>query len=176
MDHYNTKTLLQEDFFPSISNDGHVYETTGVGRASKTNRKYKTHDSDSNFMSTRFQGFLNSHFPQGHIHYTTAPEIRAMKHRPKGQTTLTFEASSKEMPRGKDNVIKAAQEFEVPGGTKVLLILPEIQYRDILGKYERYRCGKKSKGIKTPCPWCSSNDHVEYTNFTGRKPDSIRVI
>ena len=77
---------------------------------------------------------------------------------------------------GEDNVIKAAQEFEVPSGTRILLILPEMQYRDVLGKYEKYRCEKESKGIKTPCPWCSSNDHVEYTNFTGRKSGSIRVI
>ena len=95
-----TRSLLQEDFFPSISKEGHVYETTGTGHASVKNRKYKTHDSDSKFMPTKLQAFMNSHFPQGHLHYTTAPEIRALKHRPKGQMTLTFTASSKEMAWG----------------------------------------------------------------------------
>ncbi len=72
---------------------------------------------------------------------------------------------------------KAASEFEVPAGTKFLLVFPDIFDRDILLEHESYKFdfvdkdGGKHVGVKTPCPWCNTNEFVKCGNKTGFKSE-----
>jgi hypothetical protein len=76
----------------------------------------------------------------------------------------------------------AAKEFEVPAGTQMLLVFPEIFDRDLLLKDPRFCFSYKDDkgnpriGVKTPCPWCLSNKHVTFTEKTGLKKGQHRTI
>ena len=108
------------------------------------------------------------HFPQGGIHCVSAPEDRALKHKGSGgQLTLTMGATKlglgSPMQRwSRENMEKAVMEFEVPAGTRLVLIFPEIFERDILLQDPKFhvkytdKSGRQQVGVKTPCPWCKS--------------------
>ena len=111
-----------------------------MGRASTANRK--------TLSGASLQRHLDQYFSSGIVHRASAPEIRAIKHRPNGQLTL----HQTTLKWNREAMEKAAREFEVPEGLRILLLLPEIFHYKILVKHERYRCGP-TVGIKTPCPW-----------------------
>jgi hypothetical protein len=77
---------------------------------------------------------------------------------------------------------KAASEFEVPAGTKILMLFPEVLDRDILLKHNNFcfeykdDTGNKQVGVKTQCPWCKTNESVKYEGRTGYKQGSHRTI
>ena len=81
-----------------------------------------------------------------------------------------------------DNMMKAAMEFEVPAGTKIVLIFPEIFERDILLQDPKFhvkytdKSGRSQLGVKTPCPWCKSNEWVALDKKTGYKAGQHRTI
>ena len=143
------RNMYKQLWFPSISEDGEVFVTSGVGRASKTNRKV--------LQGSTLERHIDQYFPQGHIHYLNSPQNRANKHKPANQTQIKVVAgqmvrTTEESPWTEATMKLAAREFEVPAGTQFVLVMPEIFHREILKKYDRYRCGKANNGIKTPCP------------------------
>ena len=142
--------LTQGKFFPNVSNEGHVY--SNKTKSTKA-RQLKTAESNASFFPTSLRNYLADTFPNGHVHYTSAPETRAAKHKSAGQLTLTMQQSQWTASQ----VAKAAEEFQVPNDMKVLLVLPEVFHQDILadatfndgpnkGKY-KYRYGKRNQNV-----------------------------
>jgi hypothetical protein len=76
------------------------------------------------------------------------------------------------------NAMLAAREFEVPEGTKVVTVWPDLFDRDILEKEEAYARsykvnGMTKKGVLTKCVYCDSNEHIKMDGFTAHK-DTMR--
>ena len=130
---------------------------------------------------------LRDSFPQGYVHHVSDPSYRALIHKYGGTTTngmkqLTLFGNS---VKAWDTISmkKASSEFEVPVGTKILIINPDVFDRDILINYPEFRfehkdssTGKKSIGIKTPCPWCKSNEFVKLNDATGYRINGTRTV
>lgn len=64
---------------------------------------------------------------------------------------------------------KAASEFEVPDGSKIVIIWPEVFDRDILLRYPQFckKTADSKSGVLTPCPWCKTNKFVKFTDVGG---------
>ena len=120
--------MYKQICFPSIDGDGEVFVTSGVGRASKNNRRV--------LQGSVLQRYIDLYFPQGHIHYTDSPQNRANKHKPSNQTEIVLVGSkmvktTEESPWTTATMELAALEFEVLAGTQFVLVMPEIFHRDI---------------------------------------------
>ena len=131
------RNLYKEAWFPKMNDDGEVYITRGVGKASSKNRKI--------LKGSALQEHITHYFPQGHIHYASAPQIRATKYKPPNQTAMnwcaatgTFTKTTEEAPWTEDTMRMAARDFEVPCGTEMILIMPEFFHRDVLRKNQKF--------------------------------------
>lgn len=80
------------------------------------------------------------------------------------------------------SIEKAAAEFRVPSGTKVLLVMPELFCRDALIKLEQFQVKTRNPetdtdkvtGVMPCCPWCKSNKKVEFKLFECQNSKYIR--
>jgi hypothetical protein len=112
------------------------------------------------------------------MHTVSSPEVRALAHKVENPLTTVFGVS----PWSEEQKQLDAKEFEVPSGTQILLMFPEIFDRDILLKDLKFHCkytdikGKPQTGVKTPCPWCNSNAHVVFSDKAGYKEASIAPL
>ena len=66
--------MYKQISFPSINEDGEVFVTSGVDRASIANRRV--------LQGSTLQKHIDRCFTQGHIHYTNSPQNQANKHKP----------------------------------------------------------------------------------------------
>jgi hypothetical protein len=161
------QALYKSRPFPGVGNDSSIYlnlSATARGNAAVANRKYFN-------TSAALAAHFALHFPQGAMHTVSSPEVRALAHKVENPLTTMFGVS----PWSEEQKQLAAKEFEVPSGTRILLMFPEIFDRDILLKDLKFHCkytdikGKPQTGVKTPCPWCNSNAHVVFSDNAGYK-------
>lgn len=158
------RELYKEKWFPSIDDDGEVYVTTGVGKAAISNKKL--------LKGSSLERHIKNHFPQGHIHYTNAPEIRASAHKSTTQScinALLTTGTNEEAPWSLEAMELAVREFEVPAGTELLFVMPELFHWSILKQHIKYQCGAKNNGVKTHCLFCNTNKFVKYDSYTGKR-------
>jgi hypothetical protein len=166
------RSLYSAKWFPKLEKEtNRVYVTSGVGRASVKNRQYLQGDD--------LQVHLKRYFPHRPIHHATLVSDRALNHKHKqgcGQAQIRF--GREEDIWNEEKMRLCAKEFEVPTGTKILLAFPDLFDRDILRKHVRFQIrdnAGKVVGVRTLCPYCLSNKHVEMTGRSGYK-DSVRTI
>lgn len=169
------RRLYRQQWFPGVDENGAIFVSTklgAVGRDAKKNREY--------LEGNALKKHLEEKFPQGFIHHVTNPEGRALSHKEAGgqrdlhgNTLQSWTDVSKK---------KAASEFEIPAGTKIMIVWPEIFDRDILINHPEYRYEYKDKNgfkkvsVKTPCPYCKSNKFISYSDKSGLKEGDSRTI
>ena len=176
---YHAQWQVRQEWFPSVDGEtGRVYTSTGTGRASVTNRNYKA--------GVVLQKHLERHFPQGCRTFVGPPRTRAMIYKPcRQQQTLQnmFQPGSQiQQPAWtKEAAALAAREFEVPEGTRILHLFPDLFDRDLLCHETAFQRpytsddGNKKKGVLTGCPLCSCNLFAKIVGFTCQK-GSIRGV
>jgi hypothetical protein len=167
------QTVLTSESFPSIDENGIVFTTVGNGRSSKIKRN----NLHGNKLLQHFRKFL----PHNYLHYCGPPETRALLHMNRRDGSVQLGLNM--VPRGVQpwddkNAMLAAREFEVPEGTKVVTVWPDLFDRDILEKEEAYARsykvnGMTKKGVLTKCVYCDSNEHIKMDGFTAHK-DTMR--
>ncbi len=146
------KELIGCHFFPKVDKEGHLFVTTGPGIAQRQT------------MANEIQAgnHLKQYFPHRPLYHFPRPEDRALAI--KGNEEWTAE-----------KIHRAAECFHVVGTT--LMIYPDIFDRDELKGDNRFtmKNGDKPDGIKTPCPYCSSNKFVTFHSWNITKWPNRRV-
>jgi hypothetical protein len=175
--------LYASSAFPSVDRNGCLYINPvpgKIGRAAASSRQH-LHDGTSKLAS-----HMSLYFPQGAVHTVSSPESRALKWRPDPtQSTLPsmfMTTKPTTVTWTERDMLMAAKEFEVAADTRILLMFPEIFDRDILLKHPRFQFqytnsgGQKKIGVKTPCPWCQTNEFVSFEEKSGMKKGQHRTI
>jgi len=170
---------LRQEWFPFISEDGRVFtfKTGTIGKESASSR---------NFLEKKvLEDHMHKFFPQGHFTFAGPPRTRALLYKKTGgkkQTTLSFSGELSFEPEWtKETAALAAREFEVPKGTKIVYIWPDLFDRDLLSSEPLYQKlyklegGGSGVGVLTPCPSCKSNAHVKVLAHSCQK-GSIRSV
>ena len=166
------RSLVRERFFPKISPDGYCY-LSPHGKVGTDAQKKRTVLSDP-----EVQCLLKDHFPSYPLYKLPNPEFEAFEC--KGQGFWTSESVS-----------KAADLFCVPAQTEVVIVFPDLFDRKELRKNERFRTDSNPDkvdsdggrddghdhrddsdegiGVLTPCPWCKTNSHVKFSEWSVQK-------
>jgi hypothetical protein len=106
---------------------------------------------------------LKDQLPCFPIHNVESPILRAFAARTRAAGRWT-----------KESVQEAASEFLIPSGTKILVVFPELFYRDILFAYPEFQVIEKDEkqpekskvvGVKSPCPFCKTNKSVRFLKW-----------
>jgi hypothetical protein len=171
------RRLYGQPWFPKLDSNGLAYTPGKAGArgwaAKQSQNVFRTEDA--------LTKHLTQYFPQRAVHTVTEPEYRANLHKSGGQSDLFGRQLSKFASAAAYK--KAASEFEVPSGTRILMVIPDLFDRDILSQHPQFcykfkdpQTSKTLTGIKTPCPWCLSNEHVHVADKTGYQANVSRSI
>jgi hypothetical protein len=152
------RRLYGQPWFPKLDENGLVYLPGKAGARGWQAKNSKVVFLDQDSVNRH----LKQHFPQRGVHTVSEPEFRANIHKSGGQQTRFGKSISKFASAAA--LKKAANEFELPSNTRILIVIPDLFDRDILLQYPQYchkfkdtTTNKFLTGIKTPCPWCLTN-------------------
>jgi len=176
-------SIKREQWFPQVDKYGRAY-TFPLGKSASAAKKARTYLDGREWCE-----HLNLHFRQGPVVITGPPRDRASLYKKDNKqadiTNLFPTATLPEAPPPdwwQDDVALAAREFEVPNGTRILYLWPDLFDRDILidkKEFQRHYLDDKKKkkiGVLTRCPGCNSNEHVEANGFSCKKGKIRRVL
>jgi hypothetical protein len=165
----HAQNQVRQASYPSVDSNGCVYTTAGTGRKSVTSRKL--------LFGKTLTDHLTTYFPQGNRTIAGPPRDRAQQYKAKkhsGQFAI-FGGAVSEPAWTAETAMYAAREFEIPDGTKIIHLFPDIFDRDILGSEDAYKRpyidagGGAKTSILTYCPHCLSNRHIKVTGHSCHK-------